>query len=250
MKAFLKFLLLPFLLLVGMAGAYSRGDFFAFCALGGAFALWLLLTSLGRFSRKASMPAAADKSVNTDSQIAKNQLNDRVHWVASAFASDLSVLRIRAKTVATELGPNSIDQLASLFHSEHSPPPELKASFEALGHWITARHFAIFEVFYHLGRPSIPTLKRVAFGTYDWTQGNAIEILCRLAADDVNREDIVAELIANLPSLREEAHCYALSPLLAEAEKNHALQEIIERLLLVPEFRESCEHILAPLREA
>jgi len=243
MNVFFRLLLLPLLLAFGIVGAYLRGDAFALNILIGAFTLWLLIVCLREVRKKIRRSVATGRSTNTDDQLTENQLNDRVRWVASGYASDLSELRVRAKTVATELNPTSIDVLAGLSHSEHTPPPELAGSFPALGQWIAARQFAIFEIFYYLGKSSIPTLKRIAFGKYDWTQGNAIEILCRLAADGVNRDDIVDALIVHLPSIRDEAHGYALGPLLSQAEKNHALKMVIERLLVVPEFRESYENI-------
>ena len=239
---FSRLLIFSLLLIAcGMLGAYLRDDVVGFRIFGSLFVLVFLILSLRRMMKNNHSSGSSGKSALTDSQIAKSQLNDHVRWVASGLAIDWSEFRSRAKTVATALPPTSIDHLASLFHLEHSPPPELEKAFPALGQWITARLFAIFEVFYCLGEPSIPTLKRIAFGDYDWTQGNAIEILCRLAADDVNRDDIVEALIVNLPSIREEAHCYALGSLLSQAEANHALKEIIERLLVVPEFLENYE---------
>ena len=244
MKALFRSIFLPILLAFGLVGAYLRGDAIASSILGAAVALWVLNISFRGMSKEIFRTVASGWSNNTDAQGAENQLNERVRWVASRFANDLSEFRARAKTVATEFNPASIDQLANLFHSESSPPPEIAGAFPALGQWITARQFAIFEIFYFLGKPSIPTVKRVAFGKYDWTQGNAIEILCRLAADDLDRDDIIDELIDQLPSIREEALGYALGPLLRQAETNHALKEIIERLLVVPEFKESYERAI------
>lgn len=56
----------------------------------------------------------------------------------------------RAQDAATDLGPGSIETLAGLFHSEHSPPAEIAGKFPGLGDWIAARQFAIFEMFYHM----------------------------------------------------------------------------------------------------
>ena len=134
----------------------------------------------------------------------KEQLAQKIRWVAEAIhQSDIFVER--AKQVALELGPDSIPQLAKQFHSEHSPPPELAAQFSRLGHWIAARQRAIFEIFYHLRESAIPILRRVAYGKYDWTQGNAIEVLCRLAAEGVNTDSTVSEIRAALPRMRFEA---------------------------------------------
>jgi hypothetical protein len=98
---------------------------------------------------------------------------------------------IQAKEATRELGAASIELLASRFHSATTPPP---AGFgyeqRGLGGWLAFWQFAIFEIFYHFREAALPVLRRVAFGAYDWTQGNAIEVLCRLAADGVDRDRI------------------------------------------------------------
>ena len=124
----------------------------------------------------------------------------KIRWVAESMY-ELDEFRQRAKIAAGELGPESIDQLSKMFHSEHSPPEELAEKFSGFGFWIAARQFAIFEMYYHFGVDAIPILRRVAYGEYDWTQGNAIEVLCRLAADGINRDEIMDELKQEFPKI-------------------------------------------------
>lgn len=169
--------------------------------------------------------------------------NSKVRWVAEAIYDSTS-FKDRARSVASELGPEAIETLAKLFHSEHTPPPELKNKFPGLGQWIAARQFAIFEIFYFFGAPALPILRRTAFGVYDWTQGNAIEILCRLAADGIESKKIIKELKTHLPTMFEEAHYYAAGPLAKQAKENAQLNEIVIQLLTVPEFKESYNHVM------
>lgn len=174
--------------------------------------------------------------------------NQRVRWIAEGFAGDLSLLRSRAKDVARELGASSIDTLAMLFHSEYEPPPEL-SHYDHLGQWMAARQFAIFEVFYNLGESALPILRQTAFGEYDWTQGNAVEVLVRLAADGIQTEEILSDLTKILPSMREESHFYALASLLQQGKKNPALQQVINQLLLIPAFNNSHTHFISKRNE-
>lgn len=169
--------------------------------------------------------------------------NDRVRCVAEAIG-DPKTFHDRARLAATELGSSSIETLVTLFHSEHTPPTEtLKAQFPGLGQWISARQFAIFEMFYFFGSASLPVLRRVAYGPYDWTQGNAIEILCRLAADGLDRQRVVEELIAKMPDMREEALLYAAGPLLERSRSTPAVADILNELCAVPEFRDACSSL-------
>jgi hypothetical protein len=197
------------------------------------------------FRRRKAAPVAAEVAVlpKPEARSEDDPINEKVRWVAQAFGGDLTEFRARAAEAAAALGPSSIEHLATLFHTEHTPPSSLGVAASGLGQWMTARQFAIFEIFYNFGAASLAVLERVAFGEYDWTQGNAIEILCRLAAQDVSRQEIVNGLIEHLPSMREEAHYYALGPLLHQAKENQAIGQVLSELLVVPEFKMSYEEV-------
>ncbi|WP_146010416.1 hypothetical protein [Dyella sp. AD56] len=125
------------------------------------------------------------------------------------------------------------------FHSETEPPEELKARFSGLGSWMAVRQFAIFEILYAIGEPSLPVLWRVVLGEYDWTQGNAIEILCRLAADGVQPTVVLDELKKALPNMREEAVYYAAGPLRQHANEDDRMLPIIDELVKLPVFADA-----------
>jgi hypothetical protein len=81
--------------------------------------------------------------------------------------------------------------------------------------------FQAFAILYNLGEAALLLLRKIAFGKYDWTQGNAIDILCRLAAEGVDRERTISELCRELPDMRYEAHLYALGLLLKQAANSN-----------------------------
>ncbi len=171
-----------------------------------------------------------------------NQCEEQIRWVAAVF-HEPDEFRRRAKAAATTLGPSSVETLAHLFHGEPSPPAELAVEFPGLGEWIAARQFAIFEIFYVLQQAALPVLRRVAFGEYDWTQANAIEILCRFAAEGIERDRILTDLKFHVPEMREEALLYAASLLLSQAKDTPQLAAIIEELRQVREFNEAVEEL-------
>lgn len=174
------------------------------------------------------------------SRLGSTKIEDQVRWVAVTIG-DRETFQKRARLVANELGPSSIASLETLYHSEHTPPTEaLKAQFPGLGQWLSARQFAIFEIFYFLGANSLPALRRVAFGSYDWTQGNAIEILCRLAADGIDHQQIIQELLVQIPNMREEALLYAVGPLLEHSLNKPAITEVLNELCAVKKFSDAC----------
>lgn len=167
---------------------------------------------------------------------------EKIRWVAAAI-HESDEFRSRASIAARELGPQSIETLATLFHSEHSPPEELADKFPGLGGWIAARQFAIFEMFYHFREAALPVLRRVAFGKYDWTQGNAIEVLCRLAAEDVDRDQIIADIRREFANIRYEAQLYSVGPLLKQAKDSPALATVLSEFDDMEEYQDIVDEL-------
>src|SRR5262245_3020415 len=121
----------------------------------------------------------------------------------AVLIDDADQFSARAASVAQELGPAAIAELATRFHSPpRAEPPGFGIEQRGLSGWLSAWQFAIFELFFHFGPAALPVLRRVAFGEYDWTQGNAIEVLVRLAAVGVERGRILDELRRVVPVIR------------------------------------------------
>src|SRR5947209_15540308 len=87
-------------------------------------------------------------------------------------------------------------------HKTTARPAEFEYPKAPLGAWLSAWQFAIFEVLYHLREPALVCVREIAFGAYDWTQGNAIEVLCRWAAEGLDRERTVRDLRYEAPKMR------------------------------------------------
>jgi hypothetical protein len=154
-------------------------------------------------------------------------LDDAIRRVA--VATGTRNFRKLAERAADELGADAIDSLVSRLHAEATPPDELAKQFPGLGEWMAARQCAIFEILELMGEPALPVLRRIAHGEYDWTQANAIEVLCRLAARGIETERIGDEIATLLPTLRDEAIDYAMPPLIARAKHDARLREFLLR---------------------
>jgi hypothetical protein len=155
--------------------------------------------------------------------------------------------RARAAVVAREMGPADVEALSTRFHSPPKPePPGFGYEQRGLGGWLSAWQFATFELFFQLGARALPVLRRVAFGEYDWTQGNAIEVLVRLAAAGVEREQTIADLRREFPHLRYEATMYAVGPILHHAARDPAIASVVRELEDMPEWREVVEELREP----
>lgn len=169
-------------------------------------------------------------------------LSQKIGWIAQSIA-DPQEFEQRARSVAKDIGPAELANMKAQLHLEHTPPEHLQPQFPQLGGWLTARQFAVFEVLFYVGTPALPLVKEVAYGPYDWTQGNAIEILCRFAAQDPGRDELVNALLEAGPSFRWEALLYALGPLKQRATADPAIQRIIDQLRMQADFREAYDEL-------
>lgn len=167
-----------------------------------------------------------------------DHLTQTVARVATKIV-DPPTFRAAAAEAAANLDPTTIEPLSKRFHAPPDAPHGFGPEELGLGGWLSYWQFAIFEIYYNFGADAIPALRPIAYGEYDWTQGNAIEILCRLAADGVQTREIVDELKREFPNLRYEAQLYAVRPLLAQAENNPGLAKVIDELSALEEFQDT-----------
>ena len=171
-----------------------------------------------------------------------DHLSQIVAQVATKIV-DAPTFRAAAAEAAGNLDPSVIETLSRRFHSPPDAPDGFGPKEVGHGGWLSYWQFAIFEIYFNFGAKAVPALRPIAYGEYDWTQANAIEILCRLAAEGVQTREIVDELKREFPNLRYEAQLYAVRPLLAQAEDNPQLAKIIDELSALDEFQESVSEL-------
>ena len=126
-------------------------------------------------------------------------------------------------------------------------PPKASINYSSekhgLGGWLSACQFSIFEIIYNSGKDALPFIRKIAWGEYDWIQGNAIELLIRLASQGIKRDEIVLEIKQNFPEIRYEAQLYTIQPLLPRLESDEKLRSIFDELMSIEEFKESYDEL-------
>jgi hypothetical protein len=168
---------------------------------------------------------------------------DRAIESVAVLIEDQLAFRAKAKEVAARFGPEVMPELRQRFHRSTAAPPGFTAEERGLVAWLSHWQFAIFEIVYQYREHALPMLREVAFGGYDWTQANAIELLCRLAAEGTDRNRTLADLKREMPGMRDTALLYVAGPLLQQAQSNPALGAIVEELQQVPEFRMAIDEL-------
>jgi hypothetical protein len=179
---------------------------------------------------------------NSAGEEKRDRLRAGITRVASATLDGPEEFRSEAESVAKELKPADIDLIPDFLHDPPAMPTEFEETYGGLGAWLSVCQFACFEILFNVGEAAMPILRNVAFGEYDWTQGNAIEVLCRLAARGVEREEIISEFRHRMPAMRIEALEYAAGPLLQQAETDSRLDAFIHDLE-IPEFAEAIKRV-------
>jgi hypothetical protein len=151
------------------------------------------------------------------------------------------------RALATEkseaVAPADLPLLRSLLHDPPAQPSQYDPSVHGLGGWLSFCQFAIFELAYNLGEEALAFVREIAWGEYDLTQGNAIEVLIRFAAAGVRTEELIAEIETRFPKVRDEARLYAVKPLLGRLDTDPDLRRVFDRLLRVEAFRDSYDEL-------
>ena len=161
---------------------------------------------------------------------------DRAIESVAILIDDGLTFRGKAKEVADLHGPAILTELPRRLHRATPAPPGFSAGERGLGAWLASWQFAIFEVMYQFRERALPILRRVAFGKYDWTQANAIELLIRLAAEGIDRDRTLADLTREMPKMRAEALDYVAGPLLEQAKSDPAIAAILHDLRHIERF--------------
>ncbi len=141
--------------------------------------------------------------------------------------------RARARDLS-EQHENTPSRLFGQYFHNHPPVPEsVDADKLRLGGWMACCQAAIFEIFYNLPEQSFEFVNYVAWGEYDWTQGNALEILIKWASEGFRTEDILAAFDRRAPELFHLALDYALHPLIPQITDNKPLADVLNRLVQI-----------------
>lgn len=151
--------------------------------------------------------------------------------------------RTLASEKADAFAAADIPLLAAFLHAPPPAPPFYDPEVHGLGGWISACQFAVFELIVSFGEDALPFLRETAWGPYDWPQGNAIEMLIRLAAAGVRSDEIIAEIEARFPTIRDEAALYAIKPLLADLGADPDLKRVVDRLMAIEAFSDAYEEL-------
>ncbi|MFC3679462.1 hypothetical protein [Bacterioplanoides pacificum] len=157
--------------------------------------------------------------------------------------SNLGEFRIKVKGLSKVISVENLSELKGMFNEPPKESELFSTEKHGLGGWLSVCQFAILELVYNLGPDALPFIREIAWGEYDWTQGNAIELLIRFAADGVEPEEIKNEIKQKFPRIRFEAQLYAIQPLLSEIENDIKLKNIFYDLMEIEEFKEAYEEL-------
>lgn len=155
------------------------------------------------------------------------ELGRHIIYVASEFENE-EVFRSRAREVKEKLPFNKAVNLTDYFHSNPPIPDSLVpklSKYGVLGVWMQVCQKTIFEILYNYKEKAVPTLYKIGFGEYDWTQYEAIDILCRIAQDGILEDEISLRISRNIKDFRWEALIPTLKSL-SKIKPNNVIDNI------------------------
>lgn len=159
------------------------------------------------------------------------EVGRHIAHVASALKDPAEFSR-RAQQSAEQLGRKAVSKSKPYFWTPPPKPSEPAGKFEGLGEWMSMCQAAIFEIWFYLGSASVADLRKVAFGSYDWTQAYATDALCRLAVQGLETHETALGVMKALPHWRYEQVmrvCGRVAELAAKSDVLlHAYDQLIE----------------------
>lgn len=169
---------------------------------------------------------------NSRCEVIVKELAD--HLLVCGFDDDF---RLIARQKQQVLLTGDLEDLEGMLHHPPKESANYSVKTHGLGGWLSACQFSIFELTYNFGEEAIPFVRKIAWGEYDWTQGNAIELLIRFAAEGIQREELINEIKENFPQIRYEAQLYSIQPLLPKLELSPNIKLVFDELMAMKEFR-------------
>jgi len=156
-------------------------------------------------------------------------IDDLVSSLALLLRNDQEAFEKLAQENVKDL---KIGDLSYLKNKLHEPPElheELKNVKMVLGEWLAMCQYAVFELLYNCYEYSLPIIKEIAYGPYNWTQATALEVLCRLNVEGKISDSILDEIKEKLDSMRYETHLYFSRALLLRAEVDKKYDDILRK---------------------
>ncbi|HMA95917.1 MAG TPA: hypothetical protein VKP30_24685 [Polyangiaceae bacterium] len=160
------------------------------------------------------------------------EIGKHIAYVASSLKDPVE-FSLRAQHSAEQLGKRAIGKSKAYFWTPPEKPSSHAGEYEGLGEWMSMCQAAIFEIWFHLGSVALPELRKVAFGSYDWTQAYATNALCRLATQGLDTEKTAAGIAKALPRWRYEQVMRVCGRVAELAARSEVLLEAYDRLIEV-----------------
>jgi hypothetical protein len=195
---------------------------------------------MGLFPWFSKKPPAGAEPVGGESPLTLPGVNlDESIAAVAAQRSELAI-RDRARQFSRQYGPEVIPELMRRFDVMTEPPPSFSAREPSALAWAGCWRSALFEILYHYREHALPVFREMARNGY---QGTAFVLLCRLAAEGVDRQRVDADLRSQMPDLPFSVRCDVAGQLLGLARQDPALATVLEDLRQAPAFEQALAEV-------
>ncbi|BAV05996.1 hypothetical protein SAMN05421788_10670 [Filimonas lacunae] len=134
-----------------------------------------------------------------------------------------------AKLEASRIVVSDLKMLRSKLHHPPTVHPDISRQDLGLSGWLSICQHVILELVYHLGADGLDFLKSMAFGVYDWPQGTALVIICRLYIDGKLSDDVIDNIAVRLGEMRYETHLRLAHGLVIREKEDSRYGGVIDR---------------------
>ncbi|MBU3131460.1 hypothetical protein KPL40_03275 [Clostridium gasigenes] len=136
-----------------------------------------------------------DNFINLNKEIEELIIREVLNVVK--YHDKFEELKIRAKIASHNIGEEHINLLPEYLACKIEKPDELKGKYEELGEWPMVVENSILMIIFSYKESGVDILTKIAYGNTS-LQLKAINILVRLAKEEVSTEKIIDDIMNNI----------------------------------------------------
>lgn len=116
--------------------------------------------------------------------------------------SDLKNIEKASSVAASNIGKEYIERLSTYLEGKISRPPYMKDRYDGLGQWATVIENAVLAILYSFKQYGVDELLKLTMSNKN-IKFKAINILCKLANESIDRDKVIDSIIFIMRDMRE-----------------------------------------------
>ncbi|MEG1870434.1 MAG: hypothetical protein RR192_00370 [Peptostreptococcaceae bacterium] len=140
--------------------------------------------------------------------------------------TDFASVQATVKEATTAIGRNNVEVMKDYLKGRVAKPQRMKMKYEELGQWARTVENAVLTIIYGFEEYGVDELLKISVMPSEISY-KAINLLCKLAAKDIERQKIIDSIIYIMKPLREEEVIRVLN-FLSQIKNSTKIDKLLE----------------------